>query len=266
MKKRIAILICFALALVLCTTTLSFCFGETAAEEPEAAEAADIGLEALFTSSWEDYSVRSDDYLMLVLTIHNTDLDLVSIRRSDNDETLEWYPSITRTMTNNDGVVTDKTWVIGINKEEAELDAIVTFSDGSEYPIPRDQEAEGKEADGSLLGTWYGDSYGGKWYFRFTEDTFRMVHSEDAADLDQEGKVTELPLLWQESGTVWVVITEEDMLPILEMNEKPTTVVLEGEEVTVVPLTYSAGETNASISYNSIYHGKQTIRLTKEAE
>ena len=81
MKKRLAILLSIALALILSLTSLSVCIGE-------AAEAADIGLEALFASSWQDYSVRSDDYLMLVLTIH-TDLDLASFRRADNGEKLE---------------------------------------------------------------------------------------------------------------------------------------------------------------------------------
>ena len=264
MKKKIAILLCFALALALSLTSLSVSAGEAAAEEPEMenAETADIGLEAQFASSWQDYYVRSDDYLMLILTIH-TDLELVSIRRADNDEILPWYPSITRSMTNGDGAVTDKTWVIGIEKAEAELDTIVTFSDGSEYPIPHDQEVENKEADEYLLGTWSGDSYGGNWYFRFSEDTLRMVHSDDAADLDQEGKYTELPLIWRGSDTVWIIITDENMLPILEMNDQTTTAVFEGEEVTVVPLTYIAGSSGASLTYTSTWHGRQTIHLKK---
>ena len=264
MKKRIAVLLCLALALVLSLASLSASAGEAAAEQPET-EAADIGLEALFTPSWQDYSVKSDDYLMLVLTIHK-DLDLVSIRRADTGETLEWYPSITRTMSNHDGVVTDKIWLIGIAKEEAELEAIVTFSDGSEYPIPHGQETESKEADQSLLGDWSGDSYGGKWFFRFTEDTFRMVHSDFAAGLDEEGKYTELPLIWQGNDTLWIVITDENNLPILEMNDKPIKAVIEGEEVTVVPITYFAGETSAAITYYSTFHGKQTISLAKAGE
>lgn len=255
MKKRFAILICFALALVLSLASLSSGIGE----------AADIGLEAQFTSSWEQYSVTSDDYLMLILTIH-TDLDLVSIRRADNDETLPWTPGITRTMKNGDGEVTNKTWVIGIEKKDADLDAIITFSDGSEYHIPHEQELESKEADDLLLGTWSGSSYGGNWFFRFTEDTFRMVRSDDAAALDQEGKYTELPLVWRESGTVWVIITDEDKLPILEMNDKPTTAVLEGKEVTAVPLTYKKSANGASITYNSTFHGQQTIFLEKASD
>ena len=267
MMKRIATLICFALALVLFLASLSVSFGENAAEEPEteSTETADIGLEAQFASSWQDYSVKSDDYLMLILTIH-TDLDLVSIRRADNGETLPWVPGITRTMKNSDGEVTEKTWVIGIEKAEADLDAIAAFSDGSEAPIPHNQEVENKEADESLLGTWSGASFGGTWYFRFTEDTLRMVHSDDAADLDREGKVTELPLIWRGSDTVWVVITDENMLPILEMNDKTTTAVVEGEEVTVVPLTYTAGSSGASLTYDSTWNGKQTIRLQKAAD
>lgn len=261
MKKRLAILLSIALALILSLTSLSVCIGEAT----EAAEAADIGLEALFASSWQDYSVRSDDYLMLVLTIH-TDLDLASFRRADNGEKLDWTPGITRSMKNGDGVLTEKTWIIGIAKEEAELDVIVTFSDGSEYPIPHEQEVEKKEADSSLLGTWSGASYGGNWYFRFTEDTLRMVQSDDEATLDQEGKYTELPLIWRDSETVWVVITDENMLPILEMNEKSTTATVEGEELTVVPLIYIAGDTGASLSYYSTWHGKQTISLKKVSE
>lgn len=263
MKKRIAVLICYMLVLVLSLASISVSAGEDAVE-PET-EIADIGLEARFTSSWENYSVKSDDYLMLVLTIH-AELDLVSIHRADTGETLEWHPSITRTMKNNDGAVTEKTWVIGIDKAEAELDAVAVFSDGSEHPIPRDQEVESKEADESLLGTWTGDSYGGNWYFRFTEDTFRMAHSDDAAALDQEGKYTELPLIWQGSDTVWVIITDENKLPILEMNDKPTTAVISGEEVTVVPLTYTTSGSGASLTYYSTWHGKQTIRLQKAAE
>lgn len=255
MKKRIAILICFALAAVLSLTSLSTGIGE----------AADIGLEAQFASKWENYSVRSKDSLMLILTIHK-DLDLVSIRRADNGETLPWVPGITRTMKNGDGEVTDKTWVIGIKKEEAELDAIAVFSDGSEHPIPRDQEVESKEADKALLGTWSGNSYGGNWYFRITENTFRMVHSDDISVLDQEGKYTELPLIWRGSDTVWVIITDENKLPILEMNDQPTTAVVEGKEVTVVPLTYRASSAGGSITYYSTFHGKQTITLKKEAD
>lgn len=258
MKKKVAVLICFVLALVLSLASVP------AGAEPET-ETADIGLEAQFTNRWEDYSVKSDDYLMLVLTIH-ADLDLVSIHRADNGETLEWYPSITRTMKNNDGVVTEKTWVIGINKEEAELEAVASFSDGSEHPIPHNQEAESKEPDASLIGTWTGQSFGGNWYFRFTEDTLRMVCSDDAAALDKEGKYTELPLIWRGNGTVWVVITENKVLPISEMNDKPTTAVRDGEEVTVVPLTYKTSESGGSLSYNSTWNGKQTIMLDKAAE
>lgn len=261
MKKRIAILLCITLAVVLCLTPLSVGAGETA----ESTEVADIGLEAQFTTSWQNYSVSSDDYLMLILTIH-TDLELVSIHRADNGETLEWYPSITRGMRNGEGELIEKTFVIGLEKAEADLDAIAVFSDGSEHPIPREQEVVSKEADASLLGTWSGDSYGGNWYFRFTEDTLRMVHSDDAADLDQEGKYTELPLIWRGSDTVWVVITDENMLPILEMNDKPTTAVVEGEEVKAVPLTYRATATGASITYNSTWHGQQTITLKKAAD
>ena len=267
MKKRFSVLICLVLALVLSLTFLSFSAGESAAEKPETenAETADIGLEAQFASSWEGYSVRSSDYLMLILTIH-ADLELVSIRRADNGEILPWRPSITRSMKNNDGVVTEKTWVIGIEKAEAALDAVVAFSDGSEYPIPRDQEAESKEADGSLLGTWSGDSYGGNWFFRFTENTFRMARSDDPAALDQEGKYTELPLIWRGSGTVWVVITDENRLPILEMNDKPVTTVIDGKEASVVPLTYSARSSGGSLTYYSTWHGKQTIYLKKAAD
>ena len=267
MRKRITILLCFVLALVLSLTSFSVCAGETAAGEPEteSAETADIGLEAQFASSWENYSVSSDEYLMLILTIH-ADLELVSIRRADNDEILPWYPSITRTMTNKEDVVTDKTWVIGIDKADADLDAVITFSDGSEYPIPHDQEAESKEPDETLLGIWSGDSYGGNWFFRFTEDTLRMVRSDDAADLDEEGKYSELPLIWRGSDTVWVIITDENNLPILEMNDKPTMAIIEGEEVTVVPLTYKTSESGGTLTYYSTWNGKQTISLKKAAE
>ncbi len=254
MKKRVSVLLCLALALVLSMASLSV-----------GAESSDIGLEAQFASSWQNYSVRSNQSLMLILTVH-ADLELASFRRADSGEALPWSPSITRTMTNNDDVVTERTWVIVIDKAEADLDVIVTFSDGSEYPIPHELEVTGKEADGSLLGTWSGSSYGGNWYFRFTEDTLRMVHSEDAGDLDREGKYTELKLLWRESGTVWILITDENRLPILEMNEKPTTAVLEGKEVTAVPLAYTAGSSGASLTYDSTYHGQQTIRLTKTAD
>jgi len=256
MKKRIAVLICLILALALSAASLSV----SAAEEP-----ADIGLEAQYASKWENYSVKSDNYVMLILTIHK-DLELTSFRRADSGETLEWVPGITRTMTNKEGAVTDKTWVMGIDKAEAELDVIVTFSDGSEYPLPHEQEAESKEPDASLIGTWSGESYGGTWFFRFTENAMRMVRSDDAAALDQEGKYTELPILWRGSGTVWVVITDENMLPILEMNEKSTTATIEGKETKVVPLTYSAGETSGALSYDSTWHGKQTISLKKAAE
>ena len=267
MKKRMARLICFALTLVLSLTFLSVCLGEAAEEAPETenTETADIGLEAQFAPRWEDYSVRSDDNLMMILTIHK-DLDLASIRRADNGETLPWQPSITRTMKDGDGVLSEKTWVIVIQKEEADLEAIITFSDGSEYPIPHNQETESKEPDGSLLGTWSGDSYGGNWFFRFTEDTFRMVHGDDAAALDQEGKYTELPLIWRGSDTVWVVITAENNLPILEMNDKPTTAVVEGKEVSVVPLTYKTSSSGGSIAYDSTWHGKQTIFLKKVSD
>lgn len=267
MKKRYSVLICLTLALVLSLPCLTVCAAEAAAEGSETGntETADIGLEALFAPSWQEYSVKSDNYLMLILTIH-TDLDLVSIRRADSGETLPWYPSITRTMKNGDGVVTEKIWVIGIEKAEADTDAIATFSDGSEYPIPHDQEVESKEADESLLGTWSGNSYGGNWYFRFTENTLRMARSDAAADLDQEGKYTELPLIWQSGDTIWVVITDENMLPILEMNDKTITATVEGKDVTVVALTYSAGSSGASLTYYSTWHGKQTISLKKAAD
>ena len=52
----------------------------------------------------------------------------------------------------------------------------------------------------------------------------------------------------------------------MEMNDKPTTVVLEGKDVTVVPLTYKTSESGGSISYNSTWNGKQTIYLKKAAE
>lgn len=265
MKKRNAFLICLVLTLVFSLISLSVCTGEAAAGTSDNTQTADIGLEAQFTSQWENHSVTSDDYLMLILTIH-ADLDLVSIRRADNDEILPWTPSITRKLTNKDGVVTEKTWVIAIDKVDADLEAIITFSDGSEYPLPHDQEAESKEADQALIGTWYGESYGGNWYFRFTEGTLRMVLSDDAADLDHETKYTELPLIWRENGTVCVIITNENMLPILEMNDKAVTTVFEGEEVTIVTLTYSAGDSNASLTYDSTWHSKQTIRLTKMAD
>ena len=40
----------------------------------------------------------------------------------------------------------------------------------------------------------------------------------------------------------------------------------EGEELTVVPLIYIAGDTGASLSYYSTWHGKQTISLKKVSE
>ena len=253
MKKRIAILLSLLLVLALSLAAVS-----AAGEAP----AADIGLEAEFASSWGDYSVTSDQYVMMILTIH-TDLDLSSIRRADTGETLPWSAGITRTMKNKDGEVTEKTWIFGIDKAEAELETIVVFSDGSEYPIPHGTEAKSEGADEALLGAWSFSSYGGTWYVRFSEDSLRMAIGDSAAVLDEEGRYTELPVLWQENGTVWVVITPENSLPILEMNEKPVTTVIEDAEATVVPFTYVTGESGATLSYQTVLHGEQSVRLEK---